>query len=263
MQIRLTFFSSILLSLVFLLNLSSCNEKSTNPEDPSTVFAAAAEPYDDGLYDLALQKLGQFKSRFPYSKHAAQTDLMIADSHYQLGNYQESAVAYAQFIKLHPRHPKVDFAQFRIGESYWIEAPEEVDREQDLTNQALIEWQILIDRFPKSEYSTKARERMALGRKRIARAEEFVMNFYCKQEIYHACAFRSIKILEDYQQFPDITASALKQAALSFSKLAEQKEKDPETDANIYVKEMSVADLNKKSETFRTALAKAKNNKKK
>ena len=234
----------------------SCSEKSYNPEDPADVFAAAAEPYNDGLYDIALQKLGQFKSRFPYSKHAAQADLMMANSHFELGNYQEAAIAYSQFIKLHPRHEKVDFAQFRIGEAYWIEAPEEVDREQDFTSQAMIEWQTLLDKYSSSKYVKEAREKMKIGRKRIADSQVFVMNFYCKQEIYHACAFRAVNILESYKDFPDIQRRALQLAGKSFEEMAKIKAEDPESDKNIYFKSMTAKQLKEKAETFRSAESK-------
>ena len=185
-----------LLVAIYLLITVSCSQKNYNPESPSDVFASAVAPYNDGLYDIALQKLGQFKSRFPYSKHSAQADLYIANSHYELGNYQEAAVAYSQYIKLHPRHKQVDFARYRIGESYWVEAPEEIDREQDLTRQAIEEWQNLMDLHPKSKYVAEAKKKIALGQDRIARSNEFIMNFYCKQEKYHACAYKAIYILK-------------------------------------------------------------------
>lgn len=243
-----------LLSLIFLI---SCQEKSFNPEDPADVFARASEPYEDGLYDIALQKLSEFKSRFPYSKHAIKAELMIADSHFQLGNYQESAFAYEQFTKLHPRHEKLDFALFRVGESYWIEAPEDIDREQEYTQRALNEWEKLLDRFPKSQYSQGAKEKMTKGLKRIALSNALVMSFYCKQGKYHSCAYKSLIILDKYKSFPKIRKQALKLAALSFKKLAEQKKADPETDKNVYVRSMSLQELEEKHLTF-LKLSKAK-----
>ena len=79
-------FKNIFILMLSLPLLLSCQEKSFDPTDPSDVFARAASPYNDGLYDIALQKLGEFKSRFPYSKHTSQAELMMADSHFQLGS---------------------------------------------------------------------------------------------------------------------------------------------------------------------------------
>ncbi|SME88436.1 outer membrane protein assembly factor BamD [Pseudobacteriovorax antillogorgiicola] len=238
--------------ILFLLIFSqACQEKSFNPQDPADVFARASEPYEDGLYDIALQKLGEFRSRFPYSKHTTQAELMMANCHYELGNYQEAAFAYEQFVKLHPRHPKVDFALYRVGESYWIEAPEDIDREQDFTQKALTEWETLVNRFPNSQYSTDAKSKIKLGKKRIADSQVFVMNFYCKQERFHSCAYKALIILDKYKDFTDIRKQALKQAARSFAKLANQKAEDPESDKNVYVRSMSLKELQDKAATFK------------
>ncbi len=241
-------------ALIISVILVSCNEKSFNPEDPADVFAAAVKPYNDGLYDIALQKLGQFKSRFPYSAYSAKADLYTANAHFELANYQEAAVAYSQFIKLHPRHENIDFARFRIGQSYWVEAPEEVDREQDFTARAIQEWQNLLTLHPRSKYAKEAKEKIYLGQKRIAKSNEFIMNFYCKQEKYHACAFKAISILDNYKEFPKVRQAALKKAALAFDKLAEQKAKDPDDDSNIYFKSMTSKGLKQKAEIFRRAI---------
>lgn len=248
------FIKSVAFIFLCTMVLISCKEKSYDPEQPADVFAAAVKPYNDGLYDIALQKLGQFKSRFPYSAYSAKADLYIANAHYELANYQEAAVAYSQFIKLHPRNENVDFARFRIGLSYWTEAPEEIDREQEFTEKAIEQWRDLLLLHPKSKYSKEASEKIALGKKRIAQSNEFIMNFYCKQEKYHACAFKAVSILENYKEFPEIRQSALKKAALSFDKLSKIKEENPDSDTNIYFKTMTAKQLKEKAETFRKAV---------
>ncbi len=126
---------------IFNVLLTACTEKEFDPNDPAKSYGIAKEPYDDENYEIALTKLGEFKSRFPYSKYATEAELLIANSHYELSQYTEAALAYAQFVKLHPRHPQVDYAMFRIGESYWQDSPEEVDREQEYTLKAIEEWQ--------------------------------------------------------------------------------------------------------------------------
>ena len=73
--------------IVFLGFSISC-QKTFDPEDPADAFARASETYEDGLYDISLQKLGEFKSRF-LIKYAIRAELMIADSHFQLGNFKK------------------------------------------------------------------------------------------------------------------------------------------------------------------------------
>lgn len=231
--------------------LGGCVEKDFDPSDPGDSFAAAREPYDDGLYDIALQKLGAFKSRFPYSKHAPMAELLMANAQYELGRYQEAALTYSQFARLHPRHEKADFALFRVGQSYWIDAPEAVDREQDLTYRAIEEWKTLINRYPESEYTEKAKKFVKQGERRIAESYNFIVNFYCKQEIYHACAYKALELMEDYPEFDDLRLNALRKASLSFTKMADTKRESPDSDKNIFFSRMNAAQLSEKAQTFR------------
>ena len=185
-----------------------------------------------------MQKLGAFKSRFPYSKFAALAELFIANSHFELGRYEEAAIEYKQFVRLHPKHEKSPFAMFRVGESYWIDAPEEVDRDQELTQTALTEWRSLLAEFPDSKYAKQARERVIIGKKRIAESHRFIAEFYCKMELYHACAYRFIKLLEEYPEYEDLRKTALIKAGESLLILAERKKEKPDLDTNVFYKKM-------------------------
>ncbi len=248
MQFRQNSSNLLKLFAIFLSLTFACVEKDVDPSDPAASFAYARKPYDDEMYEIAIQRLGEFKSRFPYSKNAPDAEIMIANSHYQMNQYAEAAAAYEQFVKLHPRHEQADYAQFRVGESYWADAPEEIDREQEYTIKAIAEWQKLNDNYPNSKEKAKAEEFLKLGRRRVADHSVFIAKFYCKKEIYHACAYRYIDVAEQYPQFKDIQKLAFQEASVALGKLAKTKAKDEQSDTNIYFKSMSAAQLEQKSE---------------
>ena len=110
-------FNITILFLVILGVCLSCVTDAPDPDEPEEAFKIAREYYDDENYEQAVQKLGEFKSKFPYSKYATLAELYIANSQFELGNYDAAAVEYLQFIKLHPSHPEVPFAMYRAGES--------------------------------------------------------------------------------------------------------------------------------------------------
>lgn len=251
MQIRKIFCNILQLLIISALFSVACVEKDVDPSDPAAAFAKARESYDDEMYEIAITKLGEFKSRFPYSKHAPEAELMVANSHYQLGHYSEAASAYELFSKLHPKHEQADFAQFRVGESYWAEAPDSIDREQDYTLKAIAEWEKLIANYPKSANSQKAQELLLQGRRRVAEHSNFIAKFYCKQEIYHACAYRYLELIDQYPQFKDLTKVAYEKASMAFEEMSKLKSKDEQSDANIYFKSMSASDLKRKSEELK------------
>ncbi len=243
-----------LFTFFLAIAFTSCSEKELDPNDAKKSFSIAKEPYDDERYEDAIRRLGEFKSRFPYSQLTPEAELLIADSQFRMDRFQESAATYETFVKLHPRHAKVDFALFRIGESYWSDAPEAVSREQEYTEKAIIQWKDLVEKHPKSEYVAQARELIEKGTRRLAESVHFISRFYCKMEVWHACAFRSISLLEKYPQYKDLSSEALRNAAAALDVLAELKEKDPASDKNLFHRSMTAAQLREKAANFRKIL---------
>ena len=249
-MIFLRFRRFFFLVLIFTNTYSACVHDSGDTEDATTVFSSAKESYDDEHFEIAVQKLGEFKSRFPYSKYATEAELLIANSHFKLDNFEEAAIEYRHFVKLHPKHPNIDYAKFRVGMSYWQESSEDVDRDQELTKTAMNEWKNLIRDHPNSEYSSKAKELIIKGDRRMAENGAFVVAFYCKQEIYHGCAYRAIAVLEEYSHHKDINYKVIKLAAEAFKSLVKIKKTDPTSDANIFFKNMTIEQLQEKAEKF-------------
>lgn len=253
MEKELSLYKIITSAAFLLIFLTSCESAREAEESPKGAFVTAKSSYDDENYEIALTKLGEFKTRYPYSIYAVEAELLIANSYFGLGRYIESASTYKQFVKLHPQHAKVPFAMFRVGESYWADAPEEADREQELTALAVEEWEGLIESYPKSKYAKEAKTKVNLGKLRIARAEEFVASYYCKQELWHACAYRYTKLAEMAPaQFVDIIRSSLSKASWALHKLADSMSADEisKSDKNLYFKNMSKKQLLKRSKVL-------------
>lgn len=245
----------LLVAIVIPVLFFACAEKEFDPNDAEKSFGIAKEPYDDGTYEIAVQKLGEFKSRFPYSKYAVEAELLLANAQYELGHYTEAAVAYEQFVKLHPKHPKTDYALFRVGESYWEDAPEEIDREQEYTTKAIKEWEKLVERMPDSPYAKKAKDLIQQGKRRIAESIAFIFQFYCRQDINHACAYRAIQLADEFPEFPELRIDALEHAIGALEQVAKAKAKDPASDKNLYFKTMSSTEIQARADGFKKLLA--------
>jgi outer membrane protein assembly factor BamD len=243
---------SILGIFIFTVITGGCVQEFVDPNDPKSSFSVAKKAFDSGNYKIAIKKLREFKTRFPYSRYSVDAGLILADSYYGLGNFIEATASYDEFTKLHPKDRRVDYALFRIGESYWSQAPEEIDREQYDTKKAIAEWQKLINGFPRSKYTKRARQLVKIGRYRIARAHDFVASFYCKQRIWHACAYRFVKLSKEFPQFPKLKKKSLHQAAFAFEKLVETRGKEQEEQDNIYYRDLSDQEILEKARALRT-----------
>ena len=104
----------------------------------------------------------------------------------------------------------------------------------------------MVTSFSKYPNSSFAKEAKSKGQKvrRIAGNLVFIGNFYCKQEIYHACAYRFSQIITEFKEFPDVIKICLEKLYLSFGELAKIKSHNPDSDSNIYFKGLSAKSLN-------------------
>ncbi len=230
-----------------LLVLTACSEKNLNPDDPQESFSVASQPYNEHDYEIAIKKLGEFKSRFPYSRFALEAELLIANCYFNLGKYAEAGPAYEQFAKLHPKHPQLDYVLFRSGQSYWMDAPTEIDREQEFTGLAIARWERLLKEFPQSQYTAEATQLTKVGKRRIAESENFVTAFYCKKGLWHSCAYHSLLIIERYSDHRDLVKEAAKRASMAFKRLAEHGPTLENKDTNLFYRSMSQETLLQKS----------------
>ena len=252
-------FNNIRLSLPFailwgVLAVMSCSEKEFDPNDALKSFAIAKEPYDNGSYDEALKRLGEFKARFPYSQFAAEAELLIAESEFHLDHFQEAASDFDKFVKLHPKHPKAPYALYRVAESYWEDSPDVVTREQEYTEKAVKRWEDIVKNTPKSEFAAKSQEMILKGRRRLAESIQFVARFYCKREIWHSCAYRNMELLDKYADMKDLASEAITMAAMALDHVADSKENNPGSDKNLYHRSMSAAQIREKAANLRRIL---------
>ena len=229
--------------LIFSFVISGCFAKSFDPANPEVSFAAARESFAERDYELAITRLGSFKSRFPYSKLTAEAELLIADALYALARYPEALLAYQRFVRLRPRHRRRPYAMFQIGQSHWIEAPAAVDREQNYTYQALAAWRDLLTAYPASAEAEKAQQLIEQGERRIASSFIFIADFYCAQGIYHSCAWRHIELAKQWTRFADLATASRHKAAAALEKVLAQKKTSPSDSPNVLLKNYSRAEL--------------------
>ncbi|MDM8567928.1 outer membrane protein assembly factor BamD [Thiotrichales bacterium HSG1] len=201
---------------ILSLNLFACgvlSEPETEKWSANKIYEEAKEAFAVGDYESAIRYYELLEARYPFGKYAQQAQMEIIYSYYK---YQEPASAIAAanlFIKLYPRHPKVDYAYYLKGLVNFELHQGTLDRflpidrsqrEQMAAVQSFQDFSELVARFPDSEYSKDARQRMVHLRNRAARHELHVANFYMKREAYLAAANRAKTVIKSYQRTPAI-----------------------------------------------------------
>ncbi len=206
-----------LLPLFILLLAAGC---SGLKEIDETADWSASEMYEeaklalkDGNYERALNLYSKLEARYPYGRYAQQAQLETIYAHYKADEPEAAIAAADRFIKLHPRHPNVDYAYYMRGlasfdigsgflERFFPSDPAERDPER--AREAFRNFKELATKFPNSRYGEDALERMTYLRNNLARHEIQVARYYLKREAYLAAAERARYVVETYESTPSV-----------------------------------------------------------
>lgn len=193
----------LLIPLIFLL-LFGCagqdKEIKTIKGDPELLYKQALIQFNKRNYSEALKIFEQIKSSFPDSPpYTLWAELKIGDCHFLKEEYVEAIAAYEEFKKAHPTHEEIPYVYYQIGMSYFLQMRGE-DRDQTHARKALSTFEYLINNFPPSLFTEKAKEKVKVCRKQLAAHEFYIGNFYFKERKYQAAAARFEGLLENFPE---------------------------------------------------------------
>jgi len=172
----------------------------------ASAYEDAERSFRNGDYLEAIRRYNLLRTKYPYSEFATLADLRIADAYFEQDKFATSIEQYRAFVKLHPEHGKVTYANWRVALSFYEQMPKDFalfppGYERDLVRARDAERELLyyLRRFPKTEYSAEAKTKLALTRRRLADHELYVAEFYFKRDNPRAAAMRLTYLLKNYQ----------------------------------------------------------------
>ena len=207
------FFSNIILTLSALIILSGCGP-GKDQIDPTAdwsvekFYLEARAELSGGNYLTAIEYYETLESRFPFGKYAMQAQIDVAYAYYKFEEPDSAITALDRFIKLHPRHPAVDYAYYLKGLVNFerggtildiIVSRDLSEFDRNLLLRAYNDFKLLTQRFPSSEYATDARKRMIFLRNELARSDFKIADYYASREAWVAVTGRTRFILLNYQ----------------------------------------------------------------
>ncbi|HHM04873.1 MAG TPA: outer membrane protein assembly factor BamD [Gammaproteobacteria bacterium] len=206
--------------LLTALMLSACAAFTSSVDDPENwpaekFYQEGKRAMDVGDYEVAIEHFEDLIARFPFGAYAQQAQLNIAYAYYKFEEPESAVAAADQFIKLYPRHPRVDYAYYIKGLARmptmgplerWFET-DPGQRDPRPAQEAYRYFSELIRKFPGSPYAADAAQRMIYLREVLARNELYAARFYMEKGAYVAAANRAKFILEHYDQTPAIPAA--------------------------------------------------------
>jgi len=207
----------LLVFVLLALSLSACSlfkSPGDNPEKWSAekYYEEANRALKSGDYKLAVERFEGLISHHPFGAYAQQAQLNIAYAYYKYDEADSAIAAADQFIKLYPRHPRVDYAYYikglaRFPKPEFLEEKFSLDlaqRDPRTLRESFQSFSELTQRFPNSPYAADAVQRMIYLRNALARGEMYAAEFYMQKGAYAAAANRAKYVVEHYDRTPSI-----------------------------------------------------------
>jgi outer membrane protein assembly factor BamD len=234
----------LLLAMSMLLGLWSCSSTKGSLREKTGSYTESAElNFQAGLVQLkkgehekAVTYFLFVKSKYPFSKFAALSDLKIADTRFAQEKWLDAAAAYEVFIRLHPRHEEVVYASYQVGISYFKALPKEhfwlpaaTARDQTHTQEALNALERFITQYPTSTYVADAIAKKELLFSYLAKHNLYIAGYYEKRGRYTQAFDRYVRLNELFPQ----TDEACEGLFLA-GKIAQNKLKNPDLAVTQY-----------------------------
>lgn len=196
-----------------LCNAAGCAALSNAGQAGDPDFASAAET-NLQLGDEALERKDflqaeryyeHVRTKFPYLEVANEAELKLADLDFAQERYAEAREKFESFIKLHPTHPKVDYAAYRAALTHFADMPSgmfilppSTEKDQTEVVAALGALNDFVRQYPNSQYVPEARQKIEEVRQRLAEHELYVANFYAHRKRWKAVVQRLEGLLKNY-----------------------------------------------------------------
>ncbi|MES2259311.1 MAG: outer membrane protein assembly factor BamD [Pseudomonadota bacterium] len=214
---------SVVAATVVLLGLSACSllpDKidETKGWSATKLYSEAKEELDGGHYERAIQLFEKLESSYPFGTYAQQAQMEIAYANYKSQDQAQALAAVERFIKLHPNHANVDYMYYlrglisfndQIGFLNFIYEQDPSERDPKATREAFNAFKALVDKFPDSQYTPDALDRMKYLVNAMASYEVHVARYYFRRGAYLASLNRAMGVLSDYRDSPSIEEALL------------------------------------------------------
>jgi len=224
----------IVLPIVATL-LVSCASDVEEIEQPEKIYYDQAQRrMESGNYFGAIEALEAIESRYPFGKYAEQAQVELIYAHFMNAETEAAHSAAEKFIRLHPRHPNIDYAYFLKGISSYTRDGSFISRitDTDLSNrdisgakQSFSELTEFLTRFPDSQYGSYAKQRNIYLRNMIARSELAAADYYLTVNAHVAAIRRANYVIENIpnssENFRALKILEMSYEALGYSELLE------------------------------------------
>ena len=191
----------------FAFSISSCSKDEVEIERPEKVYYDQAQRrIKVNNYFGAIESLQRIETQYPIGKFAEQAQIDLVYCYFMNSETEAAHSSAERFIRLHPRHPNIDYAYFMKGLSSYTRDTGLLARltDTDLSARdvsgaklAFSELTEFLTRFPESQYAPYAQQRLIYLRNLVASNELAAADYYVTRKAYVAAIRRASYVLEN------------------------------------------------------------------
>lgn len=199
-----------LAALLPALLMAGCGSIERQIDENSTaeqLYRSAKRDLRNGNFLEAVETFETLGARYPFGNYTQQAQLDVAYAYYRQDEYDNAIASADRFIKLYPRNDNIDYAYYIKGLANYSRGGSALERlfprnmsqvDQAWLRAAFADFDTLVQRFPDSDYSADAVERMRFLRDEMARHELTTAQYYYDRGAMVAAINRVKYLLEHF-----------------------------------------------------------------
>ena len=194
-----------LLIIIFLFASCSKEVKREIVIKEKSLDLQVIEVYNEGLKALeegdvlfAAKKFNEAEILYPQSDWAPNSALMAAYAYYTQDYYSDVTAEIERFIKVYPKNKNLDYAYYLLAITYYEQIVDEKKDLQSILN-AKNTFEIVINKFPNTEYALDAKFKMNLIDDILASKEMYIGRYYFDKKKWIPAINRFKTVIDDYE----------------------------------------------------------------
>lgn len=124
--------------------------------------------------------------------------IMQTYSEYEAGKYDDAIATANRYVNRYPNDSDAAYAMYLAAMSYYQQVPD-ITRDQERSEKALALFEIVVQKYPKSEYVSDSKYKIQVMRDQLAGKEMSVGRFYLARRNYTAAINRFRNVIAKYQ----------------------------------------------------------------
>ena len=167
-------------------------------EPPDQIYDQGVARLNKGDAEGAAKKFGDLDKQYPFSSHSRKGMIMATYANYEGRKYDEAISSAQRYVSLYPSSPEAPYAMYLAGMSYYNQVPD-ISRDQERAERALVVFNQLVEKYPKSEYTDDAKYKIQVMKDQLGGKEMSVGRYYLGRHNYQAAVNRFREVVGKYQ----------------------------------------------------------------